>query len=148
MKLALGVAAALVAASPVPVSVQRTIPKTVPAQLRYVPTKVPVGYRYAKWHGSRSSLDIYFARGGQPPTLGFHALASGPAGTCKQGGTHAYGFGSVRVSFENERYSEQYWRCVRGGRVSIEATARHADGPTAARRRAIAAMVASATHLG
>lgn len=148
MKLAFAVAATLVAASPVPLSVQRAIRTNIPVRLRYVPTRVPVGYRYAKWHGSPHGLDIYFARNGGPPSLGFHALASGPAGTCQQGGAPMYRFGSVRVSYENDRYSEQYWRCVRGGRVSIEATARHADGSTPARRRVIAAMVASATHLG
>jgi hypothetical protein len=147
-QLALTVLAAIVAASPVPASVQRAIPKKVPAPLRFVPTEVPIGYRYAKWHGARYGLDIYFTRKGRPPTLGFHALAAGPAGTCTAGGTHTYRFGSVRVSFEKDRYSQQYWRCVRGGTVSIEATARRADGSTAARRRAIAAMVASATHLG
>jgi hypothetical protein len=148
MKIALTVAAAIAAASPVPVSVQRAIPKKVPARLRYVPTEVPTGYHYARWHGARSGLDLYFARKGRPPTLGFHALAAGPAGTCTAGGTHTYRFGSVRVSFEMDRYSQQYWRCVRGGTVSIEATARRADGSAAARRRAIAAMVASATYLG
>ena len=147
MKIALTVAATIVAASPVPASVQRAIPRKVPGHLRYVPTKVPIGYHYAKWHGSHSGLDIYFARAGRPSTLGFHALAAGPAGTCTAGGTHAYRFGSVRVSFETGHDVQQYWRCARGGRVSIEATASHTDGSTATKRRAIAAMVASATPL-
>jgi len=147
MKIAFTVAAAIVAASPVPASVQRAIPKKVPAHLRYVPTEVPIGYRYAKWHGARYGLDIYFARKGRPPTLGFHALAAGPAGTCTAGGTHTYRFGSVRVSFEADHNSQQYWRCIRGGRVSIEATALRGDGSTATKRRAIAAMVASARPL-
>jgi hypothetical protein len=142
--------AALVAAfvsSPVPVSVQRAIPKDVPASVRYVPTQVPSGYRYAKWNGARDGVDIYFAQHDRRPTLGFHALAAGPAGTCTAGGTQIYRFGSVRVSFERDRYSDQYWRCVRGGRVSIEATASHADGSTEAQRGAIAEMVASAARL-
>jgi hypothetical protein len=147
MKIALTVAAAIVATSPVPASVQRAIPKKVPAHVRYVPTEVPTGYRYAKWHGARSGLDIYFARKGRLPTLGFHALAAGTAGTCTAGGTHTYRFGSVRVYSETDRYTQQYWRCVRGGTVSIEAIARRADGSTMARLRAIAAMVASATPL-
>jgi len=148
MKLALTVAAAVVAGSPIPASVQRAIPKKVPADLRYVPTAVPNGYRYAKWHGTRSSLEIYFARKGRPPTLVFLAAAAGPSGTCRAGGTHTYRLGSVRVSFERDRYDEQFWRCARAGTVSIEATIRRTDGLTAARRRSIAAMVASATHLG
>jgi hypothetical protein len=54
----------------------------------------------------------------------------------------------VRVFFEEDRYDEQFWRCVRAGTVSIEATMRRTDGVTAAKRRAVAAMVASATHFG
>src|SRR5437867_3711789 len=136
MQLALVAAAAIVATSPVPTSVERAIPKKVPAHLRYVPSEVPTGYRYAKWHGAHSGLDIYFARGGRSPTLGFHALAAGPAGTCAAGGTRTYRFGSVRVSFERDRYDEQFWRCARGGMVSIEATIRRGDDVTAAKRRA------------
>jgi hypothetical protein len=143
----LGGREAIVGASTVPLSVQRAIRKKVSAPLRYVPTEVPIGYRYATWNGGRHGLNIYFARAGRAPALGFHALASGGAGTCKQGGTRTYRFAPARVSFESDRYSEQYWRCVRGGTVSIEATSRHADGSTAARRRAIAAMVASAIRL-
>jgi hypothetical protein len=149
MKIALAVAAAsVVASSPVPVSVQRAIPKKVPAQLRYLPTKVPSGYRYAKWHGARSGLEIHFARRAWPPTLAFLTLASGPPGTCGAGGTHPYRFGSVRVSFERDRYIEQFWRCTRNGAVTIAATIRRTDVVTTAKRRAIAAMVASAAPLG
>jgi hypothetical protein len=54
----------------------------------------------------------------------------------------------VRVFFETTHDDQQYWRCVRGGRLSIEATAFGSEGSTAARRRAIAAMVASAGQLG
>jgi hypothetical protein len=147
MRLALTAAAAIIAASPVPASVQHAILKKVPPQLRYVPTEAPSGYRYAKWRGTRASLEIYFARQGRAPTLVFLAGAA-HAGTCTAGGTHTYRFGSVRVSSETDRYDEQYWRCVRGGSVSIEATVRRSDALTAARRRAIAAMVASATRLG
>jgi hypothetical protein len=133
-------------ASVVPASVQRAIPKKVPAYLRYVPTELPLGYRYAKWHGARSGLEIYFARKGRPPTLVFFAGAAGPTGTCTAGSTHTYRFGSVRVSFEKDRYDDQFWRCVRAGAVTIETTIRRADDLTAAKRRAIAAMVASATQ--
>jgi hypothetical protein len=108
MKLALTVAAAIVATSPVPLRVQHAIPKKVPAHLRYVPTEVPIGYRYAKWNGGRHGLNIYFARAGRAPTLGFHALASGAPGTCEQGGTHTYRFASVHVSFESDRYRRAY----------------------------------------
>ena len=138
----------MVAAPPVPASVQSVIAERVPVSLRYIPTQAPIGYRYVTWYGGRDGLHIYFARTGRPPTLVFHVLASGAAGTCQQGGTHVYRFGRARVSFESDRYTEQFWRCVRGGRASIEATVRHADGSTAVRRRAIAAMVASATALG
>ena len=148
MKLVLAVATAIVAASPVPDGVQRAIPTKVPARLRYVPTQVPSGYRYAKWHGARSGLEIDFARTGRPPTLAFIALASGPPGTCEADGTHAYRFGSVRVAFESDRYIEQFWRCARANTVTIAATIRRTDGVTAAKRRAIAAMVASAARLG
>jgi len=75
-------------------------------------------------------------------------VAAGPTGTCTAGGTYTYRFGSVRVFFEQDRYDEQFWRCVRAGTVSIEATMRRTDGVTAAKRRAVAAMVASATHFG
>jgi hypothetical protein len=148
MKVVLAVAATTVIASPVPASVQHAIAEKVPAHLRYVPTKVPSGYRYAKWRATRPGLEIYFARQGRPPTLVFFAAASGPAGTCTAGGTHTYRFGSVRVSFERDRYDEQFWRCVRAGTVDIEATIRRTDTLTAAKRRAIAAMVASARQLG
>src|SRR5438094_188419 len=127
MKTALAVAAAIVTASPVPISVQRAIPKKVPPQLHYVPTEVPTGYRYAKWHGAHSALEISFARQGRPPTLVFLAAAARPAETCTAGGTHTYRFGSVRVSFERDRYDEQFWRCVRAGTVTIEATIRRTD---------------------
>lgn len=132
----------------VPASVLRAIPKKVPAYLRYMPTELPLGYRYAKWRGAHSGLEIYFSRTGRPPTLVFLAAAAGSTGTCTAGGTHTYRFGSVRVSFEKDRYDEQFWRCVRASTVSIEATIRRADDLTAAKRRAIAAMVASATHFG
>jgi hypothetical protein len=147
MNVALVATAAIVVASPVPASVQRAISEKVPAHLRYVPTKVPSGYRYAKWHDTRPGLEIYFARKGRPATLVFLAGAAGPAGTCTAGGTHTYRFGSMRVSFERDRFDEQFWRCVRAGTVSIEATIRRADGLTPAKRRAIAAMVASAALL-
>lgn len=140
--------ARIVSASPVPASVQRAIARQVPLHLRYLPSEVPGGYVYESWHGGSSGLDIYFAPDGRPPTVGFHVASSGAAGACKQGGTHyTYRFGSVRVSFENDRYSEQYWRCVQGDRVSLDVTSRPADAATAPRRRAIAAMVASATQL-
>jgi hypothetical protein len=131
MKVALAVAAAIVTASPVPASVQRAISTKVPAHFRYAPTEVPIGYRCAKWHRTGSGLEIYFARKGRPPTLVFLAGAAGPAGTCTAGGTHTYRFGSVRVSFERDRYDEQFWRCVRAGAVSIEATIRRTDPLTA-----------------
>jgi hypothetical protein len=54
----------------------------------------------------------------------------------------------VRVSFERDRYIEQFWRCARAGTVSIAATIRRTDVVTPAKREAIAAMVASATRLG
>ncbi|MGN6170001.1 MAG: hypothetical protein ACTHQQ_17800 [Solirubrobacteraceae bacterium] len=148
MKIALAVATAIVVASPVPDSVQRAIPKKVPARLRYVPTQVPSGYRYAKWHGKRSGLEIDFARKGRPPMLAFITLASGDPGTCEASGTHTYRFGSVRVAFDRDRYIEQFWRCARANTVSIAATIRRTDVVTAAKRRAIAAMVASAARLG
>lgn len=148
MKLAHAVAATLLVASPVPVSVQRAISKELPAYLRYVPNSVPPGYRYARWHKVRSGLEIYFARTGRPPTLVFLAGAAGRPGQCTLGSAHTYRFGSVRVSFETDRYSEQFWRCVGGGTISIEATVSRADGLTAARQRSIAAMVASAKQLG
>jgi hypothetical protein len=133
-------------ASIVPASVQRAIPKKVPARLRYLPTELPLGYRFAKWHGARSGLEFYFARNGRPATLVLFAAAAGPAGTCTASRTHTYRIGSVRVSFEKDRYDEQFWRCVRAGAVTIEATIRRGDDLTAAKRRAIAAMVASAAH--
>src|SRR5256885_6244265 len=106
-QLALTFVAAIVAASPVPASVQRAIPKKVPAPLRYLPTNVPTGYRYAKWHGGHYGLEIYFARKGRPPTLIFFAGAAGPAGTCTAGGTHTYRLRSVRVSFDRDRHYGQ-----------------------------------------
>jgi hypothetical protein len=148
MKIALAVTAAIVTASPVPASVQHAITMKVPAHLRYVPTQVPSGYRYTKWRDTRPGLEIYFARRGRPPTLVFQAGAAGPAGTCTAGGTHTYRFGSVRVSFERDRYDEQFWRCAHTGTVSIEGLIRRTDPLTAAKRRAIAAMVASAKQLG
>jgi hypothetical protein len=148
MKLALAAIAAIAATSPVPSAVQREITKSVSARVRYVPTEAPAGYRYAKWNRNGSGLEIAFARKGKPPTLVFLAGAAGPAGTCTAGGTHTYRFGPVRVSFERDRYDEQFWRCLRAGTVSVEATIRRTDGVTAAKRRAIAAMVASATQLG
>src|SRR3954447_3567148 len=120
MKIALTVAAAIVTASPVPASVQRAILKNVPAQLRYVPTQVPTGYHYTKSRDTRPGLEISFARQGRPRTLVFFAAAAGPAGTCTAGGTRTYRFGSVRVSFESDRYDEEFWRCVRTGAVTIE----------------------------
>jgi hypothetical protein len=147
MKLALVVAAGVVTTSPVPASVQRAITMKVPAQLRYVPTQVPNGYRYAKWRGDHSRLEIDFARKGRRPTLAFLAGMSGPQGTCRASAHPAYRFGSVRVSFERDRYTDQFWRCARDGTVSVEATILRTDSVTAAKRRAVAAMVASATRL-
>src|SRR5438128_2194016 len=140
MKIALAVAAAIVTSSSVPASVQRAIPKKVPARLRYVPTQVPSGYRYAKWHGDRSGLEIDFARKGRSPTLAFIADASGPPGTCDAEGSRTYRFGSVRVASDRDRYIEQFWRCVRARTVTIATTIRRTDRVTAAKRRAIAAM--------
>jgi hypothetical protein len=148
MRIGLTITAAIVAASPVPAGVQQAIPKEVPAHLRYMPTEVPTGYRYVKWHGARSGLEIDFARKGWPPTLAFLAERSGPPGTCGPGGTHPYRFGSVRVSFERDRYTEQFWRCARARTVTVAATIRRTDVVTPAKRRAIAAMVAAATPLG
>ena len=147
MRLALVLAVA-VAASSVPPRVLRAIPKRVQPHLRYVPTRVPTGYRYASWQGSRHGLDIYFAREGGTPTLGFHAYPAGPAGTCTPGGVHTYRFGAIRVFFETTHNDQQYWRCVRAGTVSLEATTFRSDGWTSAKRRAIAAMLASARPLG
>jgi hypothetical protein len=140
--------AASVITSPVPADAQRAITTKVAAQVRYVPTRAPNGYRYAKWRGGGSSLEIDFARKSRPPTLTFLAGVSGPAGTCTAGGTRTYRFGSMRVFFEKDRYVEQFWRCAHAGSVSIEATIRRTDGITAAKREAIAAMVASAKRLG
>jgi len=132
----------------VPASVLHAIPKRVPPHLRYVPTRVPAGDRYESWQGSRHGLDIYFAPEGGTPTLGFHAYPSGPAGTCTPGGVHTYRFGAIRVFFETTHDDQQYWRCVRAGTVSLEATTFRSDGSTSAKRRAIAAMLASARPLG
>jgi hypothetical protein len=98
MKVALAVAAGSVTASPLPANVQHAISNNVPADVRYVPTEVPTGYRYAKWDRRSSSLEIYFARKGRSPTLAFLAGASGPPGACTAGGTHTYRLGSARVS--------------------------------------------------
>jgi hypothetical protein len=147
VRLALTLTAVLATTSPVPDSIQRSISRDVPARLRYVPAEVPAGYQFAKWHYDHPGLEISFAREGRRPTLTFIAGPSGPPGTCDAGGTHAYRFRSVRVSFERDRYIEQFWRCVHAGSVSIAATIRRTDVLTAAKRRAIAAMVASATQL-
>lgn len=145
--VAVGALPAAAAPSPVPASVLRAIPQRVPPHLRYVPTTVPAGYRYASWQGSRHGLDIYFAPEGGTPSLGFHAYPSGPAGACTPGGVHTYRFGAIRVFFETTHNDQQYWRCVRAGAVSLEATTFRSDGSTSAKRRAIAAMLASARAL-
>lgn len=115
----------------------------VPAQLRFVPTRVPNGYRYAKWRRFPSSLEIDFVREGRRPTLAFIASTS----RCTASAHPSYRFGSLRVSFESDRYTDQFWRCARDGAVTIEATIRRTDGVTAAKRRAVALMVAWATPL-
>src|SRR2546425_7859265 len=85
--LVIGVAIASVAAlsatassaPAVPLRVQQAIEKRVSGQVAYVPTRLPAGYRYAKWHGVRSGLDIWFGPGPNPaPLLGFHASQSTP----------------------------------------------------------------------
>ena len=144
---ATGALPAAATTSPIPSRVLRAIPKRVPPHLRYVPTRVPAGYRYASWQGSRHGLDIYFEREGGTPALGFHAYPSGPAGTCTPGGVHTYRFGAIRVFFETTHNDQQYWRCVRAGTVSLEATTFRSDGSTSAKRRAIAAMLAFARPL-
>jgi hypothetical protein len=145
------VLAGAVIVSPVPAGVRHAIPKKVPPQFRYVPTRAPAGYLYSSWQGSRFGLDIYFAQRGTLPTLGFHVLAHPPysGGKCSaRGSRNTYHFGAIRVYGAATRNDQDYWRCVRGGRVTISASASPFEGPTPARRRAIAAMVASAKPLG
>ena len=143
-------AASIADASIVPATVQRAIPKKVPAHLRYIPTgtyQPSCRSAIAMRNGTGRALasrSTSLVRAGRRRSS---SLRREPAGRV-QLVDHTYRFGSVRVFFEKDRYDEQFWRCVRVGTVSIEATIRRADDVTAAKRRAIAAMVASATRFG
>jgi hypothetical protein len=132
----------------VPLRVQQAITKRVPPPFRYIPTRVPTGYEYRKWHGAKNGLDIYF---GQKLDLGFHVVKYPPysAQRCSGAGSaRTYPFGSIRVYWGATYVDQDYWRCVRNGSVTISASYAHTGYGPSSRRRQIAAMVASAKPLG
>lgn len=113
------VAASASAASPVaPSYVQRGIAKRYRPELRYLPTRLPVGFRYAAWHAYRLGFDIYFKRGPNgPPLLGFHVLVASCASY--DGHMRAFKIDGVTVFWSAAHSDQQAWRCLTVGRLHL-----------------------------
>jgi hypothetical protein len=106
-------AGAATSASPaVPLTVQRAIRKRVTPLAAYLPSRVPAGYRYRTWQGSRSGFEIWF---------GQLAFGAGVAHSCSVGGSpmKTFRIAGVNVFWSATYEDQQAWRCVRRGHVTI-----------------------------
>jgi hypothetical protein len=125
---ALSLAAAVVVASvAVPDRVQRAIVRSHPL-VAYFPTRLPAGYRYAKYVSGDRGFDIWFNNPVRSPNdLGYDVLVA----ACSTAGRpmHTFSLNGVRV-FWSATYEDQHaWRCLtRGGMAVILTASRSVPG--------------------
>jgi hypothetical protein len=96
----------------VPLAVQHAIKKRVSPLAAYLPSRVPAGYRYRTWQGSKSGFEIWF---------GQLAFGAGVAHSCSVGGSpmKTFRLAGVNVFWSATYEDQQAWRCVRRGHVTI-----------------------------
>jgi hypothetical protein len=139
--------------SVVPPGIQQTIKKSYP-QFPYVPTALPPGFRYIKWHRAKIGFDIYFGRQSSLPDLGFHALKVSCAGY-----GHAiktFRLNGVNVYWSATYEDQQAWRCLTRSHLHVVLSASRSvpgddtTSTTAGRRDALylARLVAFARRVG
>jgi hypothetical protein len=108
----------------VPLRVQRLLKKRVPAAA-YVPTRLPVGYRYVKYENlNRTGFDLYFGCCRKYlPSLGFDALLLAGSEPCNQGQPAKVFWIEGTVVYWNANGADQSaWRCIRHGRTRLMLT--------------------------
>jgi hypothetical protein len=108
--LAAGIAHA--ASTPaVPVPVQQAIARRTPG-LAYVPARIAIGYRYARWRfsgGSAPALRIWFRnRAGRELVF----VAAPQRGLCAGGREKTFQLAGNRVYWGQTSNEQQAWRCV------------------------------------
>jgi hypothetical protein len=114
--VALVAATASATAPVVPRYVQQGIDERYRPELRYLPTRLPTGFQYAKWRAYRLGFDIYFKRGRDGlPLLGFHVLVTSCANFGGQQRTLR--IGGVTVFWSATHEDQQAWRCLSAGRL-------------------------------
>jgi hypothetical protein len=109
----------------VPVSVQHAIVHRVPPAFAYVPTRLPVRWRYRGWDEGRETpqlfprgrgLNIWFTTP-HPSGAGFHVYADSRCS--RDSGLRRFHFGRVTVAWTSVFGDDRAWRCVRTPRAML-----------------------------
>lgn len=122
---------AAAATPPVPVLVQQAIVRRTP-QLAYVPTRIPIGYRYLKWRWSQDAgaLRVWFRnKGGKEIVF----TSTWQYGACAAGKEKTFQLAGNKVYWSNQTGEQQAWRCARpttDAGVKIQLTTSTAQPPT------------------
>jgi hypothetical protein len=131
---------------PVPVPVQHAIVLRTP-QLSYVPTRIPVGYRYLRWKWTENSgtLRIWF-RNKAGKEIVF--ISSWQYGNCASGKEKTFQQAGTKVYWGHRAEEQQAWRCVKSNAgVLVQLTAATPQPPTAFADVGLGRIVASARHV-
>lgn len=116
---------------PVPVLVQQAIVRRTP-QLGYVPTRIPIGYRYLKWRWAQdaAALRIWFRnKGGKEIVF----ISTWQYGSCTSGKEKTFQLAGNKVYWSHSAAEQQAWRCVRpatSAGVTIQLTTATTQPPT------------------
>ena len=117
----------------VPLPVQRAIVQHVPRNLAYVPTQLPVGWRYRGWDtggerpGVPRGLNIWFTTR-HPSGAGFHTYHDR---RCTLKAMRRFRIGSVVVAWVNDFGDDQVWRCIRSSSGMIRLSLSYIGLPSA-----------------
>ena len=120
--LALAAAAVVVTSIAVPYRIQRTIVHADP-MVAYIPTRLPAGYRSAKYASDRRGFGIWFNNPVRSPNdLGYDVLVA----ACSTAGRPMHTFISlngVRVRWSATYEDQHAWRCLTRDGMAVILTA-------------------------
>lgn len=138
--------AVAVAAPPVPRTVQRTIGRRT-GVFAFAPTRVPAGFRYAKWayQASPPLLRIFFENDAKRQEIIFATAAQ--LAPCKTGSGRTFHVDGLAVYFTHTPVTQQAWRCVRVRGVTVRVIAATREPAVKLRPSLLTAMVAAAARI-
>ena len=105
---AAGTTAAAAATPVVPVFTQHQITKAAPA-VAYVPARLTIGWRYARWTHRRGVLRIFFTN---KTGDGITFVAAPFKGDCAAAKEKTFQLAGVRVWWSHTTAEQRAWRCV------------------------------------